>query len=57
MKELLLALPAGRETGGKRFGLVPAHMAYRVGPGPRLLGIRLPQGPPRRPWGDRKSVV
>ena len=44
MKELLLALPAGRETGGKRFGLVPAHMAYRVGPGPRLLGIRLPQG-------------
>ena len=39
MKELLLALPAGRETGGKRFGLVPAHMAYRVGPGPRLREI------------------
>lgn len=44
MKELLLALPAGRETAGRRFGLIPAHMAYRVGPGPRLLGIQLPQG-------------
>lgn len=44
MKELLLALPAGQETGGRSRGLVPAHMAYRVGPGPKLLGIRLPQG-------------
>ena len=44
MKELLLALPAGRETRGRSFGLTPAHMAYRVGPGPRLLGIRLPEG-------------
>ncbi len=44
MKELLLALPAGRETGGRSYGLTPAHMAYRVGPGPRLFGIRLPQG-------------
>lgn len=44
MKELLLALPAGRETRGREFGLIPAHMAYRIGPGPRLLGIRLPQG-------------
>ena len=44
MKELLLALPAGRETRGRAFGLAPAHMAYRVGPGPKLLGIRLPQG-------------
>lgn len=44
MKELLLALPAGRETRAREFGLVPAHMAYRVGPGPRLLGIQLPQG-------------
>ena len=43
MKELLLALPAGRETGGRAFGLTPAHMAYRVGAGPKLLGIRLPQ--------------
>lgn len=43
MKELLLALPAGRETRGRDFGLTPAHMAYRVGPGPKLLGIRLPQ--------------
>lgn len=44
MKELLLALPAGQETRGRAFGLTPAHMAYRVGPGPKLLGIRLPQG-------------
>ena len=44
MKELLLALPAGRETRGRGFGLTPAHMAYRVGPGPKLLGIRLPPG-------------
>lgn len=43
MKELLLALPAGRETRGRSFGLTPAHMAYRVGAGPKLLGIRLPQ--------------
>ncbi len=44
MKELLLALPAGRETGGRSCGLTPAHMAYRIGAGPKLLGIRLPQG-------------
>lgn len=44
MKELLLALPAGRETRGRSYGLTPAHMAYRIGPGPKLLGIRLPQG-------------
>ena len=44
MKELLLALPAGRETRGRSFGLAPAHMAYRVGVGPKLLGIQLPQG-------------
>ena len=44
MKELLLALPAGRETQGGAFGLTPAHMAYRVGLGPKLLGARLPQG-------------
>lgn len=42
MNELLLALPAGRDTQGGRYGLSPAHMAYRVGNGPRLLGIRLP---------------
>ena len=34
MTELLLALPAGRGTRGREFGLTPAHMAYRVGPGP-----------------------
>ena len=44
MKELLLALPAGRDTLGAKYGLTPAHMAYRVGPGPSLLGTRLPQG-------------
>ncbi len=43
MKELMLALPAGREIRGREFGLAPAHMAYRVGAGPKLLGIRLPQ--------------
>lgn len=42
MKELLLALPAGRESRGRDYGLTPAHMAYRVGQGPRLLGARLP---------------
>ena len=44
MKELLQALPAGASTGGENFGLTAAHMAYRVGPGPRLLGARLPDG-------------
>ena len=44
MKELLLALPAGVSTEGERFGLTRAHMAYRVGPGPRLLGTRLTAG-------------
>lgn len=42
MTELLLALPAGRNTQAGRFGLSSAHMAYRVGPGPRLMGVRLP---------------
>ena len=43
MKELLFALPAGRATQGGSYGLTPAHMAYRVGQGPKLLGARLPQ--------------
>lgn len=42
--ELLLALPAGRPAPAERFGMICAHMAYRVGAGPRLLGIRLPDG-------------
>ena len=42
MKELLLALPVGRRIGVEDFGLIPAYMAYRVGPGPKLLGVRLP---------------
>ena len=42
MEELLLALPAGAEPPAGSFGLIAAHMAYRVGAGPRLLGIRLP---------------
>ena len=44
MKELILALPAGQETRGRSFGLIPAHLAYRVGTGPKLLGIQLPPG-------------
>lgn len=43
MKELLLALPAGMAWPETGRGLTPVHMAYRVGPGPRLLGIRLPR--------------
>ena len=43
MKELLLALPAGRDAP-PRPGLTPAHMAYRIGPGPALLGVQLPIG-------------
>ncbi len=46
MKDLLLALPAGQESRCGQFGLTPAHMAYRVGPGPRLLGIQM-SAPPR----------
>ena len=49
MKELLLALPTGGLSGGvstegQNYGLTPAHMAYRVGLGPRLMGVRLPAG-------------
>ena len=44
MKELLMALPAGMSAEGDQYGLTRAHMAYRVGPGPRLLGTRLPVG-------------
>lgn len=44
MTELLLALPAGGRTEGENFGLIRAHMAYRVGLGLRLLGTRLPAG-------------
>lgn len=40
--ELLLAMPVGYTSPPARFGLTSAHMAYRVGPGPVLLGIRLP---------------
>ena len=44
MEELLLALPAGQESRSGAFGLIPAHMAYRIGNGPRLLGVPLPAG-------------
>ena len=44
MEELLLALPAGQSLPSGRRDLVPANMAYRVGAGPRLLGVRLPTG-------------
>lgn len=42
--ELLLALPGGAACPAGRPGLVPSRMAYRVGPGPRLLGLALPAG-------------
>lgn len=42
--ELLLALPVGHAVP-QGCPVTAAHMAYRVGPGPRLLGIRLPEGP------------
>jgi len=42
--ELLLALPVGHAAPPAEYGLTPAHMAYRIGNGPTLLGIRLPEG-------------
>lgn len=41
MKELLYAFPAGMDTTGADWGLIPAHMAYRVLSGPRLAGAGL----------------
>lgn len=41
MRELLYALPGGGRGQGKGWGLTPAHMSYRVGPGPRLVGVGL----------------
>ena len=41
--ELLLAMPVGHTPPPARFGLLTAHMAYRIGSGPVLLGIRLPE--------------
>lgn len=41
MKELLYALPAGMEHHGAEWGLTPAHMRYRVIPGPKLIGVGL----------------
>ena len=40
--ELLLALPVGHTAPPTHYGLIAAHMAYRIGNGPILLGIRLP---------------
>lgn len=40
--ELLLALPVGHTAPPTHYGLLTAHMAYRIGNGPILLGIRLP---------------
>lgn len=40
--ELLLALPVGHTAPPTQYGLLTAHMAYRIGNGPTLLGIRLP---------------
>ena len=41
MRELLYAIPGGRPGQGLEWGLTPAHMSYRVGPGPRLVGVGL----------------
>ena len=46
MLELLLALPPGQPISPSP-GLTPVHMAYRIGPGPKLFGVRMappPQG-------------
>ena len=40
--ERLLALPVGHTAPPTHYGLLSAHMAYRIGNGPILLGIRLP---------------
>ena len=40
--ERLLALPVGHVAPPTHYGLLTAHMAYRIGNGPILLGIRLP---------------
>lgn len=42
MEELLLALPGGQECPAGNGGITPVHMAYRIGSGPKLLGVRLP---------------
>lgn len=41
MKELLYALPGSMENAGNVWGLTPAHMTYRVIPGPKLIGVGL----------------
>ena len=41
--ELLLALPVGHTAPPTGYGILSAHMAYRIGKGPVLLGIRLPE--------------
>lgn len=41
MKELLYALPGGAGTDCARWGLTPAHMTYRIIPGPKLIGVGL----------------
>lgn len=43
--ELLLALPAGHAVPDG-CPVTAVHMAYRVGPGLRLLGVELPEVPP-----------
>lgn len=39
--DLLLATPVGQTVPAERLGLTCAHMAYRIGTGPKLLGIRM----------------
>jgi len=40
--ELFIAAPPGRAAPA---GLIPAHMTYRIGSGPKLLGIRMSSPP------------
>lgn len=44
MKTLLYALPGGMASRYSDFGLTPAHMCYRIAPGPRLTGVALDGG-------------
>ena len=41
MKALLYALPGGMASRCRDFGLTPAHMCYRIAPGPKLMGAGL----------------
>lgn len=44
MEALLYALPGGMASRYRDFGLTPAHMCYRIAPGPKLMGVGLTGG-------------